>query len=72
METDEGITGYGEMGGGGESAEQAFHGLKTYLLGHDPFQLEEMRFKICNPTASLYNNRTQLHAALELDRKSVE
>ena len=24
-----------------------------------------MRFKICNPTASLYNNRTQLHAALE-------
>src|SRR5690606_28012047 len=37
----------------------------TYLLGHDPFQLEEMRFKICNPTASLYNNRTQLHAALE-------
>lgn len=65
VETDEGITGYGEMGGGGESAEQAFHGLKTYLLGHDPFQLEEMRFKICNPTASLYNNRTQLHAALE-------
>ncbi len=65
VETDEGITGYGEMGGGGESAEQAFHGLKAYLLGHDPFQLEEMRFKICNPTASLYNNRTQLHAALE-------
>ena len=24
-----------------------------------------MRFKITNPTASLYNNRTQLHAALE-------
>jgi len=24
-----------------------------------------MRLKICNPTASLYNNRTQLHAALE-------
>jgi glucarate dehydratase len=24
-----------------------------------------MRFKICNPTASLYNNRTQMHAALE-------
>src|SRR5205814_1604480 len=39
--------------------------LKSYLLGHDPFQLEELRFKICNPTASLYNNRTQLHAAIE-------
>src|SRR5690606_9204354 len=27
--------------------------------------LEAMRFAICNPTASLYNNRTQIHAALE-------
>ena len=65
LETDEGITGLGEMGGGGESAELAFAGLKPYLLGHDPFELERMRFAICNPTASLYNNRTQLHAALE-------
>jgi glucarate dehydratase len=65
VETDEGITGYGEMGGGGESAELAFAGLKPYLIGHDPFQLEELRFKICNPTASLYNNRTQLLAAVE-------
>jgi glucarate dehydratase len=65
VDTDEGITGLGEMGGGGESAELAFAGLKQYLLGHDPFELERMRFAICNPTASLYNNRTQLHAALE-------
>ncbi|MFD0618616.1 enolase C-terminal domain-like protein [Paenibacillus sp. GCM10027629] len=65
VETDEGLIGYGEMGGGGESAEQAFAGLKPYLLGHDPCQLEELRFKICNPTSSLYNNRTQLHAAIE-------
>ena len=65
VETDEGITGLGEMGGGGESAEEAFKGLKQYLIGHDPFQLEAMYWKICNPTASLYNNRTQLHAALE-------
>jgi glucarate dehydratase len=65
VETDQGIIGLGEMGGGGESAELAFKGLKSYLLGHDPFALEAMRFKICNPTASLYNNRTQLHAALE-------
>src|SRR6476620_7746740 len=65
VETDEGITGLGEMGGGGESAETAFKSLKQYLVGHDPFQLEAMYWKICNPTASLYNNRTQLHAALE-------
>lgn len=65
VETDEGITGFGEMGGGGESSEMAFAALKPYLLGHDPFLLEQLRFKICNPTASLYNNRTQLHAAIE-------
>jgi glucarate dehydratase len=65
VETDEGITGLGEMGGGGESAESAFAGLKQYLIGHDPFQLEALRFKIANPTASLYNVRTQLLAAVE-------
>lgn len=65
VDTDEGITGVGEMGGGGESAEAAFRGLKSYLVGHDPIQLEAMFWKICNPTASLYNNRAQLHAALE-------
>jgi len=65
VETDEGITGLGEMGGGGESAEASFRAMKSYLLGHDPARLEEMRFKIANPTASLYNNRTQVLAALE-------
>lgn len=65
METDEGITGLGEMGGGGESGESAFKGLKNYLIGHDPMQLEALYWKICNPTASLYNNGTQLHAAIE-------
>src|SRR3712207_4268396 len=65
VETDEGLVGLGEMGGGGESAELAFEGLKSYLRGHDPFKLEALRYKISNPTASLYNNRTQLHAAIE-------
>jgi glucarate dehydratase len=65
VKTDEGLSGWGEMGGGGESAEAAFRGLKQYLAGHDPLQLEALRWKICNPTASLYNNRTQLHAAIE-------
>ncbi len=65
VETDLGIVGLGEVGGGGESAEAAFRALKSYLVGHDPFELEQLRFKICNPTASLYNNRTQMHAAIE-------
>lgn len=65
VETDDGIVGLGEMGGGGESAEGVFRAMKGYLAGHDPARLEEMRFKIANPTASLYNNRTQILAALE-------
>ena len=65
VETDEGLVGLGEMGGGGESAVAAFEGLKPYLLGHDPARVEEMRFLVANPTASLYNNRTQILAALE-------
>ncbi len=40
-------------------------GVEAYLVGHDPFELENLRFMICNPTASLYNNRTQMHAAIE-------
>jgi glucarate dehydratase len=65
VETDDGLIGLGEMGGGGETAEAAVRALKTYLLGHDPTRLEEMRFLIANPTASLYNNRTQILAAIE-------
>lgn len=65
VETDNGLIGLGEMGGGGASAEESITGLKSYLIGHDPFELEALRLKICNPTASLYNNRTQLHAAIE-------
>ena len=65
VETDTGLIGLGEMGGGGESAEAVFRAMKSYLVGHDPARLEEMRFLIANPTASLYNNRTQVLAALE-------
>ena len=65
VETGNGLVGLGEMGGGGESAEALFRSLKSYLVGHDPARLEEMRLLIANPTASLYNNRTQVLAALE-------
>ncbi|HEY2934848.1 MAG TPA: enolase C-terminal domain-like protein [Acidobacteriota bacterium] len=65
VETDNGLVGLGEMGGGGESAEEQFRAMKRYLVGHDPRRMEEIRFLIANPTASLYNNRTQILAALE-------
>ena len=65
VDTDAGITGLGEMGGGGESAENAIRALERYLVGTSPFDLERQRFTIANPTASLYNNRTQLLAAIE-------
>lgn len=65
VETAGGLIGLGEMGGGGESAEAAFAALKPYLIGHDPFDFEALHLKICNPTSSLYNNRTQVHAAIE-------
>ena len=65
VEADNGLIGLGEMGGGGESAEAVFRSLKSYLVGHDPARMEEMRFLIANPTASLYNNRTQVLAAFE-------
>jgi glucarate dehydratase len=65
VEADNGLIGLGEMGGGGESAVAAFNALKPYVVGYDPTRLEEMRFRIANPTASLYNDRTQMLAALE-------
>ncbi len=65
VETDNGLIGLGEMGGGGESAEATIRAMRAYLVGRDPARLEEMRFLIANPTASLYNNRTQILAALE-------
>src|SRR5258708_4868197 len=77
VDTDEGITGLGEMGGGGESAEAVFRAMKGYLVGHDPAHLEEMRFLIANPTASLYNNprkfwqRSSLPASIFSDRNGM-
>ena len=65
VETADGYVGLGELGGGGETATAAVEGLQSYLKGHDVFRLEALRFAICNPTASLYNNRTQVHAAIE-------
>jgi glucarate dehydratase len=40
VETDNGIIGLGEMGGGGQSAEAVFRAMKSYLVGHDPARVE--------------------------------
>src|SRR5436189_5647563 len=64
VETDNGLIGLGEMGGGGESAEAVFRAMKNHLVGLDPAHIEEIRFLIANPTASLYNNRTHRLAAI--------
>ena len=63
---DDGLVGLGEMGGGGALAEAAILALKPYLLGHDPLQLEQLRWKIINPVGSLYPARAQLHAAIDM------
>ncbi|MBL0371562.1 mandelate racemase [Rhizobium sp. KVB221] len=63
---EEGLSGFGELGGGGESAENSVRAMLPYLKGHDPKELEQLRWKIMNPTASLYNNRGQIHAAIEM------
>ena len=65
VESDNGLVGLGEMGGGGQSSENTFRALKSALVGWDPCRLEELRFRIANPTASLYNNHIQVLAALE-------
>ena len=65
VESDDGYLGLGEFGGGGEVATAAVEGLIDLLRGHEVSRLEALRFAVCNPTASLYNNRTQMHAALE-------
>ncbi len=65
VSTDVGLVGLGELRGTGAVTEQALVGLKPYLVGHDPFDLEALRFKLLNPTAALYGNRTALHSAIE-------
>ena len=63
---DDGRSGFGELGGGGESAEGTVLAMLPYLKGHNPIELEQLRWKIMGPTASLYNSRMQIHAALEM------
>lgn len=63
--TDEGITGLGEVGGGGNSLEAEIESMKTHLAGHDPFNLEMLRWKVNNPILSAYTSKLQVLAPIE-------
>ena len=65
IQTESGVVGLGEMGGGGQSAQLTVESLRPKLLGHDVFDTTALWFKILNPTAALYDNRMQVHAAIE-------
>ncbi len=65
VSTDEGITGLGEVGGGGNSLASQFESLKSILIGHDPFQLEMLRWKVNNPILSVYKPMLQVLAPIE-------
>ena len=45
--------GWGELGGGGQSAEAQIIAMKPALVGHDPKGLEQLRWKLMNPISSL-------------------
>ncbi len=60
-----GSSGWARWAAAAKARSAAFEGLKPYLLGRDPARIEELRFLVANPTASLYNNRTQMLAAIE-------
>src|SRR4051794_41173770 len=64
VDTDEGITGLGEIGGSGASSDALINGLKSRLLGEDPFQPERLRWKGYNPVeGAAYEDMTQGFAA---------
>lgn len=65
VETDAGLIGLGEVGGGGNSAAGAFAALRPVLLGEDPYQLERLRWKCANPVQALYVPLQQIYAAVE-------
>lgn len=63
--TDDGFMGLGEIGGGGNSLEDRIKGQLDVLRGHDPFNLEMLRWKVNNPILSVYDPNLQVLAAIE-------
>jgi glucarate dehydratase len=63
--TDEGIVGLGEVGGGGTTLEGQFENMKKILIGHDPFNIEMLRWKVSNPILAAYTPMLQVLAPIE-------
>jgi len=57
IETDEGIEGYGEAGGGGFSISPFVQSIKEQLAGEDPFNLRRLRYKVASPITATYYNQ---------------
>jgi glucarate dehydratase len=72
VDTDEGITGLGEIGGSGASSDALIAALRARVVGHDPFQPERLRWSAYNPVeGAFYEDLSQGFAALLSARPRV-
>ncbi|WP_016730281.1 enolase C-terminal domain-like protein [Saccharolobus islandicus] len=55
--TDEGVTGYGETGGGGFSLAPLIEKLKDQLIGEDAFNIRKLKWKTASPITATYYNQ---------------
>jgi glucarate dehydratase len=66
VDTDEGITGLGEIGGSGASSDALIAAPRARVVGHDPFQPERLRWSAYNPVeGAFYEDLSQGFAAIE-------
>ena len=66
VDTDDGITGLGEIGGSGASSDALIEALRDRILGQDPMQSERLRWVAYNPVeGAFYEDLTQGFAAIE-------
>ncbi len=66
VDTDEGITGLGEIGGSGASSDALIAALRSRVCGHDPFRPERLRWAAYNPVeGAFYEDLSQGFAAIE-------
>jgi len=66
VDTDEGVTGLGEIGGSGASSDALIAALRDRVLGHDPMSSERLRWFAYNPVeGAFYEDLTQGFAAIE-------
>jgi glucarate dehydratase len=66
VDTDEGITGLGEIGGSGASSDALIAALRERILGRNPMQPEALRWAAYNPVeGAFYEDLSQGFAAIE-------